>query len=122
MDSNDIGREGERRARRWLWWRGYRILDTNYRVPAGELDIVALRFGTLLVVEVKTLRGRGLRGPGEALTHAKRRRIVAATGAYLRSRRARWRRVEFAVAEVILDARPHLRFIRDAFRADEVAP
>ncbi len=36
-----LGQRGEAMARRFLQKRGYRILESNYRCPYGEIDIVA---------------------------------------------------------------------------------
>ena len=36
--------------------KGYKILDLNYRKPWGEIDIVALKEGILVFVEVKANR------------------------------------------------------------------
>lgn len=47
------GRAGEGRAVLWLRLKGYRILARDWRSPVGEVDIVAWRSGTLVLVEVK---------------------------------------------------------------------
>lgn len=55
--SSGLGKLGEKAAARYLRGKKYRILETNFRRPWGELDIVALAPGGILVfVEVKTLR------------------------------------------------------------------
>ncbi len=43
----------ERRACRHLQWRGWRICARNWIGGGGELDIVASRWQTLLIVEVR---------------------------------------------------------------------
>jgi len=47
------GHGAERRAAWWLRLRGYRILAINWRSPAGEIDLIARRSGTLAFIEVK---------------------------------------------------------------------
>lgn len=47
------GRAAERLCRTVLRIKGYRILAYRYRCPAGEIDIVARRGGTVALVEVK---------------------------------------------------------------------
>jgi len=80
------GNEGERRARSYLEAKGYQVLETNYRCPWGEVDIIALRGQTLVFVEVRT-RGGGLFGtPEESLTPQKLERLVAAAQSYLQAR------------------------------------
>ncbi len=121
MDSRSIGRWGERWARLWLRLRGHRILQTNVYARCGELDIISRRGRTLFIVEVKTRLHRGRRAPVRALTSEKRRRILR-TAARLSGPMA-WgcHQVVFSFAEVTLSPFPSLRFIRDAFRVEEVA-
>jgi len=48
------GRRGERIAAWWLRLKGWRVLDTRVRTPAGEVDLVARRGSLVAFVEVKT--------------------------------------------------------------------
>ncbi len=48
------GRRGERIAAWWLRLKGWRVLDTRVRTPAGEVDLVARRGNLIAFVEVKT--------------------------------------------------------------------
>lgn len=74
-----FGDWGEGLASSFLKKRGYKIIEKNYRMKRGELDIVAWRrmpaFGrTLCFIEVKTRRGE--RGSAErATTPEKQRRM-----------------------------------------------
>ncbi|MBU6371918.1 MAG: YraN family protein [Alphaproteobacteria bacterium] len=47
------GRRGEWSAALWLGLKGYRILGQRLRTPFGEIDLVALHRGVLVIVEVK---------------------------------------------------------------------
>lgn len=89
------GRERKRRAWRFGRWaeglcawhlrlKGYRILARGYRTPAGEIDIVARRGGTLAVVEVKARQD--LAAAAEALGPRQRQRVARAAEAFLRAR------------------------------------
>ncbi len=56
MEPDQIRRDGARaesRAVRHLQWRGWRIAARNWYGGGGELDIVASRWHTLLIVEVR---------------------------------------------------------------------
>lgn len=70
-----FGDRGERVAAKYLKRKGMRILCRNYRVPRGEIDLIARDGGTLVFVEVKTRR-TGL--PAEAVNPEKQRRITRA--------------------------------------------
>ena len=47
------GRRAEAWAVLWLRLKGYRILACNFRVPVGEIDVIAGRGRILALVEVK---------------------------------------------------------------------
>ena len=72
---DDRGRAGEDRAVRHLRRRGYRILDRNWRVAGGEIDIVASRMGVLVICEVKTRSSTAYGHPFEAIDAAKLGRL-----------------------------------------------
>ena len=54
MKRRDTGIRGEKLAKDFLKKRGYRILETNYRCPEGEIDIVAKHQDSLVFIEVRT--------------------------------------------------------------------
>jgi putative endonuclease len=78
-----LGAGGERLASGWLEARGYRIVATNWHCPYGEADLIAERARELIFVEVKTRRGETLGAPEEAVTAAKRRKLIATAQTYL---------------------------------------
>ncbi len=45
MNRRETGALGEELARDFLEKRGYRIIETNYRCPEGEIDIMAIELG-----------------------------------------------------------------------------
>ncbi len=47
------GRLAETVAALWLTIKGYRLLAHRARTPFGELDLIALKSGLLVIVEVK---------------------------------------------------------------------
>lgn len=53
-DAETSGRRGETIAAWYLRIKGWRILDTRVRTPAGEVDLVAKRGKLIAFVEVKT--------------------------------------------------------------------
>ncbi|MDX1601075.1 MAG: YraN family protein [Anaerolineales bacterium] len=83
MSARRLGAWGERQAERHLKQAGYRILDRNWRVAVGELDIIAEHESTLVFVEVKARSTDSYGLPEEALTARKRRRLQRAAWTYL---------------------------------------
>jgi len=69
-----LGRLGERRAAWFYRLRGYRIVERNARLPAGEIDLVVRRGGMVVIAEVKTRQG-GYEGH-EAVDRRKRERLI----------------------------------------------
>ena len=85
MPTTELGARGERIAAAFLDDAGLRILDRNWRCPVGEIDIVALDDGELVVVEVKTRRSRAFGDPLEGVTDAKLTRLCVLAGAWRRA-------------------------------------
>jgi len=73
----DTGILGEKLARDFLKKRGYRVLDTNYRCPEGEIDIVARHQDTLVFVEVRARTSSEFGTPEESITPVKKKRLRA---------------------------------------------
>jgi len=82
MNRRDTGILGEKIAGDFLKKRGYQILETNYRCPYGEIDIVA-RYGDYLVfIEVRTRKSLRFGSPEESITRAKRQKLIATAWHY----------------------------------------
>lgn len=82
-DRRGLGRHGERLAGEHLAANGYRLVARNWRIQTGELDLVAEDGDTLVVVEVRTRRGRSMGSPEESITAAKQARLVDLSEAYV---------------------------------------
>jgi putative endonuclease len=78
----DLGDFGERVAAAHLESKGYRILQRNFRVREGEIDIIAERAGTLVFTEVRTRRGGAMGTAAESITPTKAAHLLAAAQAY----------------------------------------
>ncbi|HUX74507.1 MAG TPA: YraN family protein [Steroidobacteraceae bacterium] len=77
------GRTAERLAEGYLAAQGLEVIARNFRCRLGELDLVCLDAGELVVVEVRQ-RSRGdFGGALASVTAAKRRRIVRAAALFL---------------------------------------
>lgn len=78
-----LGRAGEDAAAEYLKNKGYGILMRNYRSHTGEIDIIAIRRGTIIFVEVKTRRSKEYGLPSEAVEAHKRKKMARVAEAYL---------------------------------------
>lgn len=78
-----LGDFGERLARQHLLADGYEVLEANYQIPEGEIDLIARKDGTLVFVEVRTRRGYTMGTPLESVTLRKQTRLLTAVRTYL---------------------------------------
>jgi putative endonuclease len=89
---NESGKIGEDLATNFLEKEGYRIIDRNFRVFEGEIDIIALYKNELVFLEVKTRKSNFFGYPGEFITKSKINKIKKAAFAYLsKNPTANWR-------------------------------
>ncbi len=77
MKRRETGILGEKLAREFLKKRGYHIVETNYRCPEGEIDIVARHKDFLVFIEVRTKKSLEFGSPEESITPAKKERMKA---------------------------------------------
>ena len=115
------GITGEDLAAAHLESLGFRILARRYRVRLGEIDLVALRPGLLIFVEVKTRRQNRFGVPAESVHNRKQLRIARAAECFLAGPQAgRFKSLpcRFDVNAVTLDdgAAPRIEHLEDAFR------
>ena len=54
MNKISFGKKEEDLAVKYLQVQGYKILDRNFRIRGGEIDIIALHNNSFIYVEVKT--------------------------------------------------------------------
>ena len=108
-----------RRAEAWAAWllrlEGYRILARGFRLPVGEIDLVARRGRVLAIVEVK--RRASLAAALEAISPRQRRRLARTAEAF-QAQRPRLRALRIRVDVVIILPRALPRHIMDAWRPD----
>ncbi len=106
------GRRGELVAALWLIAKGYRILGFRYRLPQGEIDLLAARGRVLAAVEVKARTT--IEAALEAVTIGQRRRLLNALRAYA-ARRPRYAHAELRLDLVALAPGRPPRHIRGAW-------
>ncbi|OGO06649.1 MAG: hypothetical protein A2Y92_05150 [Chloroflexi bacterium RBG_13_57_8] len=82
MTKRETGKMGEKLACDFLGKNGYHILETNYRCPEGEIDIVARQQDTLVFIEVRTKTSRLFGRPEESITPVKAARLKTLAARY----------------------------------------
>ncbi len=95
MDPRRIfGNSQERRAARFLKSKGLKILDRQYKIKFGEIDIIAKDGDEIVFVEVKARRTAEFGHPEEAVTLSKLNKIAKVAEFYLQEtaqENAEWR-------------------------------
>lgn len=59
MEHLDVGKKGEDIACGYLKTKGHSIIDRNFRMKFGEIDVVSEKNGTVFFTEVKTITSKG---------------------------------------------------------------
>ena len=80
------GRSGEDLAAQYLEQQGYIILERNYRLRIGEIDIIARDGEDLVFIEVKTRRSKRFGSPFEAVDVRKQKKIFNIAAVYLQGK------------------------------------
>ncbi len=89
-EHNEIGKIGENITKQFLMKHGFRVIDQNYRIKQGEIDIIAEKDDVLHFVEVKSVKVRDCSNvhtlvvsPEDNLTFAKWSKLLIAIESYL---------------------------------------
>lgn len=101
MTKVQVGNYGEEIACKYLQKLGYRILERNYRIRGGEIDIVAKDKDTLVFVEVKTRWSHEFGLPVESMTPWKIKALLKPAGFYVQ--KIKWGDKEYRLDFVSVD-------------------
>ena len=108
------GREAETLAAQYLERCGLRLVERNFRVRGGEIDLICRDGKTLVFVEVRLRSRSDFGGAVASITASKRRRIVLAAQHYLLGK------ADCACRfDCVLSDGGQLEWIKNAFAADD---
>jgi putative endonuclease len=112
----ELGKIGEAIAQKYLLTKGYKIRHTNWHFGHKELDIVATKDNTLVIVEVKTRYTDYWEEPKEAVRRKKQKFMIQAAEAYVFDFNLNID-VQFDIISIVLQNGKHeLEHIEDAFQ------
>ncbi len=103
MNKREIGNFGENMACRYLTKKGVKILERNYRVRAGEIDIIGLDENILVFYEVKTRSNNIYGTPAESVNYYKQMHIKNVALEFMSRARPKFKGMRFDIIEVNLD-------------------
>jgi putative endonuclease len=110
-----FGRRSEIDAIDHLRSLGFRIVTSGYRVPTGEIDVIAWEGNVLAFVEVKARQNA--EHPEDAVGFAKQQRMIRAAQTYLTKHKLEHVQYRFDILAITAreGSRPEFRLLRDAF-------
>ncbi len=111
--SSEIGAEGETRAAHYLEKQGLNVIERNFRVKGGEIDLICRHGDTTVFVEVRQRQSTSHGGAAASITASKQRRLILAARHWLQ------RHGECACRfDCVLIEGAQLEWLQDAFSAD----
>lgn len=110
----DKGRFGEEVACDYLHKNGYNVLNRNFRLQSGEIDIIASNNGLLCIIEVKTRQNTKYGLPCESVNSWKQLRIKKVAKGYISKNRFYNMNVRFDIIEVYMD------FIKNTYTINHI--
>ncbi len=114
MKNKEKGNLGENIAEVYLKMKGYTILERNFYVKGGEIDIIASKDDEIAIVEVKTRKDDSYSQAKDAVTYYKKKSLIYATRCYINRNNLYDKKIRFDVIEVYL-SRFKINHIKDAF-------
>ena len=111
MNRQEVGKLGEKAARKFLKKRGYRIRETGFRCPRGEIDIIAQQKDYLVFVEVRTKSSLDFGTPEESITQAKKEKLITLALTYTNTHQNLPSLGRIDVVAIVLDDKGQLKRI-----------
>jgi len=117
MSTITLGKKGEDLAEKFLRRNRYKILERNFRVKLGEIDIIAKEKDTICFVEVKTRRTEAKGTALESVSGPKQRKLAQVALCYLKKKKWEDKKTRFDVIAVgdIEKGLKGIEIIKDAF-------
>ena len=115
MSTRSVGASYESTACEFLERKGYKILERNYRVKIGEIDIIASDGETLVFVEVKYRKSDAQGGAEHAISRGKQRTIARVAQWYMAEKDININRTYCRFDAVLIDA-DEITHIENAWR------
>ena len=113
----ELGASAEALAIALLEQRGYRIVERNFRVRAGEIDIVARDGDVLVFVEVRSRADAEHGHAAEMIGPRKQRQVARVAAHYLQQRDPVYAQARF---DVVAITGGEIELIQDAWRLGQL--
>lgn len=120
-NKRELGERGEKIASCFLERRGLKIVERNFAVRQGEIDLIARDKEEWVFVEVKWRSSRRFGLPEDSITASKKRKIIQAVQAYLQTNKLEGQdyRIDVVVIEEVESGKPVVRYYPYALSVED---
>lgn len=103
MNNKQKGELGEDIAREYLIDKGFEIIESNYRIKTGEIDIISKTDDEIIFIEVKSRSNIRYGYPVEAVNYKKIKKIINTAKHYILVNNLHNKKIRFDVIEIYLN-------------------
>jgi len=111
-----IGKEYEEKALKYLENKGYKIIDKNFYIKGGEIDIIAQKNNWTIFIEVKGRGNNSFGSPSQSVNFIKQKRIIKTALFYLKKNYIKMENIRFDVISIYKSGdKEEIEHIENAF-------
>lgn len=115
-NNREFGSWGEKKAAQYLLKKGFRIVERNFRLRQGEIDIIVTKDDWLVFVEVKTRSSRFFGSPQAAVDFDKQRKIKNIARYFLMDSDYKRYRIRFDVISIMyIEGKTKIEHLKNCF-------
>jgi putative endonuclease len=118
-NTKEIGAEAEKLAQEFLLENGMSLVESNYQIKGGEIDLIMRDEPHLVFVEVRYRKNTRFGSGADSVDFRKQSRLIkAATSYMLNETSTAHTPARFDVISITSsDTQPEIEWIKDAFQA-----
>lgn len=114
MNRRALGKQGEQHAVDYLLKQGYEIVERNFQVRGGEIDLIARKGRVLSFLEVKSWKVYTMQDLEHVMNEKKRARMIQVSRLYLQ-RHTEYDAFEIRYDVIFLDGSEQVLMLENAF-------
>ena len=114
-----LGYKGEKLAAQFLQSKGYEILQSNFTIRGGEIDLIARHGNVLVFIEVKTRTNESFGRGEESVNWQKRFRLHRAIERYL-DQHAPKSDMDYRVDVLEIELNPHTHALKNIEHFEDI--
>ncbi len=83
MDRQQLGKDAEKAAERYLLAQQLKLVCRNYYCRVGEIDLIMMEASSLIFIEVRSRRYKGWGGASASVNYRKQQKIIRSAEFFL---------------------------------------